>query len=54
MMRLSQTQRFYGYRYRRPTYDCGTKIGFLMANVAYALARDDLAPALKAEIQKLL
>jgi UTP--glucose-1-phosphate uridylyltransferase len=35
-------------------YDCGAKIGFLVANIAYALERDDLADPLKAELAKLL
>jgi UTP--glucose-1-phosphate uridylyltransferase len=36
------------------TFDCGSKIGFLAANVAYALAREDIAPAFRAEIEGLL
>ena len=40
-------------RFDGRTYDTGSKIGFLTANVAYALERQDLAPALKAEIAKL-
>jgi UTP--glucose-1-phosphate uridylyltransferase len=45
---------FYAVRFDGKIYDCGTKIGFLLANVAYALEREDLAPALKAEIRKLI
>jgi len=45
---------YYAVRFDGKIYDCGTKIGFLLANVAYALERDDLAPALKAELGKLL
>jgi hypothetical protein len=30
------------------------KIGFLMANVAYALARHDLAPTFRQELMRLL
>lgn len=33
---------FHGYRFRGRRFDCGTKIGFIAANVAYGLARDDL------------
>ena len=47
-------QPFHAVRFDGTIYDCGSKIGFLAANVAYALARDDLAPALKAEIRKLM
>ncbi len=34
---------FFGYRYSGVRYDCGDKVGFLHANVAYALARPDMA-----------
>ncbi|MFM9938588.1 MAG: UTP--glucose-1-phosphate uridylyltransferase GalU [Hyphomicrobiaceae bacterium] len=47
-------QNFCAVRFEGTIYDCGSKIGFLAANVAYALARDDLAPALKEAIRKLL
>ncbi|MFV0296950.1 MAG: UTP--glucose-1-phosphate uridylyltransferase GalU [Hyphomicrobiaceae bacterium] len=47
-------QEFRAVRFDGKIYDCGSKIGFLTANIAYALARSDLAPALKAEIKKLL
>jgi len=35
-------------------FDCGSKVGFLAANVAYALAREDIAPAFRQEIKQLL
>ena len=54
MIRLARNRPFYAFRFDGKIYDCGSKIGFLTANIAYALARDDLAPALKAEIEKLL
>ena len=56
MIRLAKDahQPFFAVRFDGTIYDCGSKIGFLTANVAYALARDDLAPALKAEIRKLM
>jgi UTP--glucose-1-phosphate uridylyltransferase len=54
MKRLSESQRFTGYRYRGRTYDCGTKSGFLMANVAYALTRSDVGPELRGELTRLL
>jgi UTP--glucose-1-phosphate uridylyltransferase len=49
-----KNQPFFAVRFDGELHDCGSKIGFLTANVAYALARDDLAPALKAELKKLL
>jgi UTP--glucose-1-phosphate uridylyltransferase len=54
MLALAGQQLFYAVRFDGTIYDCGSKIGFLAANVAYALARADLAPALKAELKKLL
>lgn len=54
MKRLAQTQRFTGFRYRGRTFDCGTKSGFLLANVALGLAREDLGPELRAELAVLL
>jgi UTP--glucose-1-phosphate uridylyltransferase len=54
MKRLSQAQRFTGHRYRGRTYDCGTKAGFLMANVAYALTRPDVGPEFRGELTALL
>lgn len=47
-------QPFFSVRFDGDIYDCGSKIGFLLANVAYALARDDLGPSLKAELKHLL
>ena len=54
MKRLAESQEFFGLRYRGRTYDTGNKLGFLMANVAYALDRDDLAGPFRAELEALL
>ncbi|GJE00317.1 UTP--glucose-1-phosphate uridylyltransferase [Methylobacterium isbiliense] len=54
MKRLADTQSFYGMRYRGKTYDTGSKLGFLVANLAYALERDDLRDDLKREIAELM
>jgi UTP--glucose-1-phosphate uridylyltransferase len=54
MITLAKTQTFYGLKFAGDSYDCGSKIGFLAANLAYALDRPDLGPALRAEIKRLL
>jgi UTP--glucose-1-phosphate uridylyltransferase len=54
MLRLAEQQPFFGYAFEGRIFDCGSKIGFLTANVAYALAREDVAPALRAELKQLL
>ncbi len=54
MIRLSQTEAFYAVRFDGAIYDTGSKIGFLAANVAYAMARPDLAGDLRAEITRIM
>src|SRR6266540_3064440 len=43
MLALLKKQPFYALKYVGKTFDCGSKVGFLTANVAYALARPDIA-----------
>ncbi len=38
---------FHGLRYEGRRFDCGDKIGFLEAQIAFALKRPDLAPAVR-------
>jgi UTP--glucose-1-phosphate uridylyltransferase len=42
MLALKERQPFYGLKYDGRTYDCGSKMGYLQATVAYALSRPDL------------
>ena len=54
MKKLAETQKFFGMIYDGITYDTGSKIGYLMANVVYALQREDLGPTLRKELEELL
>jgi UTP--glucose-1-phosphate uridylyltransferase len=54
MFALLKRQPFSAVKYEGRTFDCGSKVGFLTANIAYALARPDIAAAFKAEIKKLI
>ncbi|MGD0562941.1 MAG: UTP--glucose-1-phosphate uridylyltransferase GalU [Roseiarcus sp.] len=54
MIELAKTQFFHGVRFDGRTYDCGSKLGFLTANIAFALEREDLSAALREEIRKLV
>jgi UTP--glucose-1-phosphate uridylyltransferase len=54
MIRLMKTEPFHAVRFDGAIYDCGSKIGFLTANLAYALEREDLAGPLREEIAQLL
>ena len=47
MSRLIGRQPFHGLRYEGKRFDCGDKIGFLEAQIAFALKRPDLAPAVR-------
>jgi len=42
MARLLQEQPIYGYRFKGQRFDCGSKAGFQMANLAYALDRPEI------------
>lgn len=54
MMTLAETQPFYGCRFRGRTHDCGAKLGFLVANIAMALERPELADDLRKELRALI
>ncbi len=54
MIALANRQDFFGCRFGGRTFDCGSKIGFLVANIAFALDRDDLRAPLASEIEALL
>jgi UTP--glucose-1-phosphate uridylyltransferase len=49
---LMATQKVYALRYSGRRYDCGSKEGFLEATIDLAMARDDLAPSLRAVMQR--
>jgi UTP--glucose-1-phosphate uridylyltransferase len=53
MKTLAKSQSFHGVRFDGKTYDCGAKLGFLAANIAFGLANPELAPLLRAELKKL-
>jgi UTP--glucose-1-phosphate uridylyltransferase len=43
---------FHGLRYEGERFDCGDKIGFLEAQIAFALKRPDLGPAVREFLKK--
>jgi UTP--glucose-1-phosphate uridylyltransferase len=54
MIHLQTSQPFHGVRFDGKTYDTGSKIGFLAANVAFALARPDIALDFRAELKRIV
>ena len=53
MARLIGRMPFHAVRTECARYDCGDKVGFLHANIAVALRRPDIAPALKAILREI-
>lgn len=45
---------FHGLRFEGKRYDCGTRVGFVEANVAFALANPEMAPRLRPLLARLL
>ncbi len=45
-------ERIIGYQFKGTRYDCGTKLGFQMANIAFALKDPELGPGLRAFLKK--
>jgi len=54
MIGLANTQSFYGVEFEGERHDCGSKAGFLRANIAYAMARPDLRDGLRDEMMRYL
>jgi UTP--glucose-1-phosphate uridylyltransferase len=53
MARLLGTQSIYGIKYEGTRFDCGTKVGFQMANITFAMDRPDLRQRLMPFISEL-
>ena len=47
MARMCGRGRFHGYRFEGTRFDCGDKLGFLQATVAFGLERPDLRDGLR-------
>lgn len=54
MLKLAQMQAFYGVTFDGEIHDTGSKLGFLMANIAYGLASRETHEPLKAFIKARL
>lgn len=54
MAQLIGNQPFHGYRFEGKRYDCGDKVGFIEANVAFALRRPDMKDKLRPLLLDLL
>ncbi|UXN04849.1 UTP--glucose-1-phosphate uridylyltransferase GalU [Bartonella sp. HY406] len=54
MKKLAKNQEFYGYHFQGKTFDCGSKVGFIEANVAFGLERDDMRDRIIGPLTELL
>ena len=54
MAKLMQSQSFHALDYEGESFDCGDRLGWLRANVAFALNNPDLAPAFRAIVTELM
>jgi UTP--glucose-1-phosphate uridylyltransferase len=54
MKRLAETQPFHGQKFIGRTFDCGSKQGFIAANVAFSLMRSDMEAQVLASIKELV
>ena len=53
MAKLIGSQPFHAFRFEGERYDCGSAAGFVIANLAMALERQDVGPAVRAFIAGL-
>ena len=53
MLKLVGKQAFHGFEFEGDTFDCGSKEGFLEANMAIALSRDDTRDSTTAMVKAL-
>jgi UTP--glucose-1-phosphate uridylyltransferase len=54
MKKLAEKQSFHGVRFAGKTFDCGSKLGFLAANVAFGLANPELSESFRSELKKIV
>lgn len=54
MLKLTKSQDFFGYHFTGRTFDCGSKEGFIEANVAFALWRPDIRSKVYDHLQELI
>jgi UTP--glucose-1-phosphate uridylyltransferase len=54
MKRLLVEQDFHGLRYEGETFDCGSKLGFLLANVVYGMEHQEVGPDFQKALFQIL
>ena len=52
MTQMIGTRPFHGLTFDGQRYDCGDKASYVQANIAVALARDDIGPSVRAFVDR--
>ena len=52
LARLAHERALIGYEFEGVRHDTGDRLGFITANIAYALQREDIGPQLKAFLRQ--
>ena len=53
MLTLAKTQKFHGHLFTGQTFDCGSKAGFIEANIAFALDDKEIGPKIRENLTGL-
>ena len=53
MVLLSNIKDFIGFEFEGDRFDCGSKVGYLKANIALGLANEELSERLKNYIEEI-
>jgi UTP--glucose-1-phosphate uridylyltransferase len=54
MLKLAAEQPFFGYHFKGSTFDCGSPEGFVEANIAFALAREEMRASVLGMLDRLI
>jgi len=54
MLRMAENEDFFGFHFKGRTFDCGSKEGFIAANVAFSLWHPDMSENVRREIEILM
>ena len=54
MLNLAKEQSFYGWVFSGSTYDCGSKAGFIEANISYGLEDPEIADQIRQKLKDIL
>jgi UTP--glucose-1-phosphate uridylyltransferase len=54
LLALAEHRKIYGYEFEGTRYDMGDRVGFVMAQVGYALKRDDMREKIREQLKTII